>query len=100
VGGDRKARVVAVEWDIGADLAHGLNHVGARLHCHFLAVHGHGDQTRVFGRRLGGRAHCSTSPPIMLLVSRVGVRSASSLPSIILGTPARMENPGARTWTL
>src|SRR5262249_10596633 len=45
-------------------------------------------------------AHGSTWPPIMLIVSKVGMRSASSLPSTIRGTPERMANEGERTWTL
>src|SRR6218665_3571081 len=67
---------------------------------------------RVRGRALGGRlrvargllgvvvAHCSTSPPIMLIVSKVGMRSASSPPFTMDGMADRMGKPGARTWTL
>src|SRR5262249_12688486 len=126
VGRDREARVVAVVGDVRADLLHGVDHVLRGLGDQLLAVDGHGDEARVLGgglapgrgrcwRRLGGgqsrlgvsggllsvaRAHCSTSPPIMLMVSNVGMRSASIFPSIIRGTPERIANPGARTWTL
>ena len=35
-------------------------------------------------------AHCSTSPPIMLMVSNVGIRSASILPSVMRLSPERI----------
>src|SRR5262249_7023693 len=106
--------------DVGADLLHCVDHVLAGLGDELLAIDGHCDEAGVLGRglaagsgwrrrRLGrgwvgllsvARAHCSTSPPIMLMVSNVGIRSASILPSIIRGTPERIAKPGARTWTL
>src|SRR5262249_56214517 len=99
VGGDAEPVVVAVVGDVGPHVLHRIDHVDARLGHQLLAVDGDGDEPRVLGRRLGD-GHCSTSPPIMLMVSKVGIRSASIFPSIIRGTPERMANPGARTWTL
>src|SRR5215813_11350103 len=65
-------------------------------------------------RRIGGRAgdrlslafqrpfvaalaHCSTSPPIILIESKVGIRSASRRPSTIRAMPERIAKEGART---
>ena len=54
------------------------------------------------GLRFAGREgrYCSTSPPIMLTVSKVGMRSASMRPSMICGSAMSMFQPGARTPSL
>ncbi len=56
----------------------------------------------ISGSGLAGRAsrYCSTSPPIMLTVSKVGMRSASMRPSMICGSAMSMFQPGARTPSL
>ena len=44
--------------------------------------------------------YCSTSPPIMLMLSKVGMRSASSASLVMMGSAASMGQPGARSPTL
>src|SRR5207245_11059931 len=113
LAGDGEARVVGEVGDGDADAAGGLDQVVARVGLDFgavdedlhhlrrggdlrLALRGTG--LAAAGRDCARVAHCSTSPPIMLIESKMGIRSAIAWPLIRRGSAERMGNPGPRTW--
>src|SRR5205823_2439452 len=113
LAGDGEARVVAEVRDGHPDAPRRFDQVVARIGLHLDAVD---EQLDPLGRRGdlrlslrgsglpspggdgGGVAHCSTSPPIMLIESKIGIRSATAWPLISRGNAERMGNPGPRTW--
>src|SRR6267143_1799505 len=87
-----QARVVAEVRDVHADAAGRLDQVVARVGLDGTAVD---LDPHDLGR---GVAHCSTSPPIMLMESKMGMMSATACPLMSRGSAERIGNPGARTW--
>src|SRR5205085_10231357 len=86
LAGDREPRVVAEVRDRDVHAARGLDQVVARIGLDLGAV----DEDF--------RHYCSTSPPIMLIESKIGIRSATAWPLIKRGIAARIGKPGPRTW--
>src|SRR5205823_2424356 len=91
---DGEARVVAEVRNVHADAARGFDQVVARVRLDGTAVHLDAHSLR---RRLA-LAHCSTSPPIMLMESKIGMMSATMWPLMRRASPERMGKPGPRTW--
>src|ERR1700737_3901663 len=90
LAGDRQPGVVAEIGDGDADAARRLDEVVARVRLDRDAVH----------LDLDDLAHyCSTSPPIMLIESKIGIRSAMAWPLMSRGSALRMGKPGPRTCT-
>src|SRR5207244_12468440 len=113
LAGDGEARVVAEVGNGDADAAGGFDQVVAGVGLDLDAVDEdlqHLGRSGDLGLRLRGTglaaaggdcarvAHCSTSPPIMLIESKMGIRSATACPLMRRGSAERIGNPGARTW--
>jgi hypothetical protein len=106
---DRQAGVVAERADVDADRLGGLEDVRALGHRHGLAVdgerHRRGRGRRGGNRRRGGRrglgrcvgAHLSHSPPIMLIMPKIGTMSAMRWFLKIFSAVDRCTNDGLRT---
>jgi len=92
LAGDREARVVAKIGDGLVGAARGLDEVVARIRLDRDAIDFNFDHLD-----WNLRAHCSTSPPIMLMLSKMGIRSPSEWPCRSRGSAPTMGKPGART---
>src|SRR5205823_3193004 len=78
---------------LDADLAAGNDPAGRAARADRGGLHARG-----LWSASSGVAHCSTSPPIMLIESKMGMMSATMCPLMRRGSPDKMGNPGARTW--
>src|SRR5262249_17524202 len=107
---DRQTGVVTERADVDAERARGLEHVGALLDRHRHAVDRQGHRIRRrrrWGRGRGldsvrGRVtyigHLSHSPPIMLIMPKIGTTSAIRWPWMSWLAVERCTNDGERTY--